>query len=84
MSLETDAVASATIELLEGRLHRLEYLLTGDSQWTGQQRVASPPATAEDTVTRRLTHLEKTLNDLVQSNSAVRDLLRLRKHLSDF
>ncbi|EED17600.1 nuclear distribution protein RO10, putative [Talaromyces stipitatus ATCC 10500] len=83
MSLETEAVASATIELLEGRLRRLEYLLTGDTQWTGKSSTAPKPDTLEDTVARRLTSLERTLNSLSKSNPAVRDVLQLYSRFPD-
>jgi hypothetical protein len=79
MSTETDAIASATIELLEGRLHRLEYLLTGETQWTGQPSAAPKTGSLDDTVARRLNQLENTLNSLSKSNPAVRDVLQLCK-----
>ncbi|KKK19693.1 hypothetical protein ARAM_007045, partial [Aspergillus rambellii] len=50
MTLETDAIAAATIELLEARLHRLTYLLTGDTQWTGVPTPPNPPASRNDTM----------------------------------
>ena len=77
MSLEASTVASATIEILEGRLRRLEYLLTGDSQWTGQPSAAPKPESFDDTVARRLSRLETALNSLNKSNPAVRDMLQL-------
>lgn len=83
MSTETDAVASATIELLEGRLHRLEYLLTGETQWTGQPSAAPKTESLDDTVARRLDKLENTLNSLSKSNPAVRDVLQLCKLLAN-
>lgn len=79
MSLETDAVASATIELLEGRLQKLEYLLSGDTQWNGQPSVAPKPESLDDTVARRLNSLETALNSLSKANPAVRDVLQLCK-----
>lgn len=83
MSTETDAVASATIELLEGRLNRLEYLLTGETQWTGQPCSAPKTDSLDDTVARRLNKLEDILNSLSKSNPAVRNVLQLcRLHLN--
>lgn len=79
MSTETDAVASATIELLEGRLQRLEYLLTGETQWTGHPSAAPKADSLDDTVARRLNSLESKLNSLSKSNPAVRDVLQLCK-----
>lgn len=83
MTTETDAVASATIELLEGRLHRLEYLLTGETQWTGQPSAAPKTESLDDTVARRLTNLESALNSLSKSNPAVRDVLHLCRLLAN-
>ncbi|OKL64343.1 hypothetical protein UA08_00681 [Talaromyces atroroseus] len=83
MSLEASTIASATIEILEGRLRRLEYLLTGDSQWTGQPSAAPKPESFDDTVARRLNHLETALNSLSKSNPAVRDLLQLYSRFPD-
>lgn len=77
MSLEESSIASATTELLEGRLQRLEYLLTGDSQWTGQPSAPPKPESLDDTVARRLSRLETALSSLSKSNPAVHDLLQL-------
>jgi hypothetical protein len=77
MSLDNDSIAAATIELLEARLRRLEYFLTGDAQWTGQPTSAPKPESLEDTVSRRLAHLESDLEALSKSKPAVRDLLQL-------
>lgn len=77
MSLENTAIASATVELLEGRLRRLEYLLNGDSKWTGQPTPASRPDSLDDTAARRLARLEADLNALSKSKPAVHDVLEL-------
>lgn len=77
MSLENTAIASATVELLEGRLRRLEYLLNGDSQWTGQPTPASRPDSLDDTAARRLARLEADLTALSKSKPAVHDILQL-------
>ncbi|PGH05938.1 hypothetical protein AJ80_08250 [Polytolypa hystricis UAMH7299] len=42
------STAADTIELLESRLRRLEFLLTGDTSWTGEPR-GIPPASAAAT-----------------------------------
>lgn len=78
MALENDAVASATIELLESRLRRLTYLLTGDANWTGIPTAPAKPASLEESVSRRLLHLERDLERLSRNNPAVRDVLLLR------
>lgn len=78
MSIESDAVAGATIELLEARLHRLTYLLTGDTGWTGEPTLPSKPASVDETVSRRLLRLEKDLEKLSRDVPAVRDVTQLR------
>lgn len=78
MALENDAVAGATIELLESRLRRLTYLLTGDANWSGIPTAPAKPASLEESVSRRLLHLERDLERLSRNNPAVRDVLLLR------
>ncbi|KAJ5470360.1 hypothetical protein N7530_007717 [Penicillium desertorum] len=77
MALESDAVAGATIELLEARLRRLTYLLTGATDWTGVPTAPEKPASLDETVTRRLARLESELERLSRSVPAVRDVLQL-------
>ncbi|EAW12783.1 putative nuclear distribution protein RO10 [Aspergillus clavatus NRRL 1] len=83
MTLETDAVAGATIELLEARLQRLTYLLTGDASWTGIPTAPAKPNSLDDTVSRRLLRLEKDLERLSRSVPAVRDVLQLHDRFPD-
>lgn len=78
MTLENDAVAGATIELLETRLRRLTYLLTGDANWTGNPTPPAKPASLDDSVSRRLLRLERDLEKLSRNIPAVRDVLSLR------
>lgn len=78
MTLESDAVAGATIELLEARLNRLTYLLTGDTAWTGEPTPPSKPSTLDTTISRRLQRLEKDLEKLSKNVPAVRDMIQLR------
>ncbi|RJE24990.1 Nuclear distribution protein, partial [Aspergillus sclerotialis] len=83
MTLDSDAVAGATIELLEARLHRLTYLLTGDSNWTGEPTPPSKPDSLDSTVSRRLHRLEKDLEKLSRNVPAVRDVIQLHDHFPD-
>ncbi|KAL1957732.1 hypothetical protein VTO42DRAFT_5575 [Malbranchea cinnamomea] len=80
-SVHEDTVTSTaadTIELLEARLRRLEYLLTGNSSWSGEAvRVSSTRTPQKDSVTSRLAVLEHDLKGLSAKVPAVRDVLRL-------
>ncbi|RAL14270.1 uncharacterized protein BO97DRAFT_341019 [Aspergillus homomorphus CBS 101889] len=77
MTLDNDTVASATIELLETRLRRLTYLLTGDANWTGEPTPPAKPASLSDSISSRLLRLEKDLEQLSRTTPAVRDVLSL-------
>lgn len=78
MSLEREAVASATIELLEARLRRLEYLLTGETRWGGEPTPPPRPDSLDHTVARRLARLEEDLEALSARKPVVQDVLQLR------
>lgn len=78
MTLESDAVAGATIELLESRLRRISYLLTGDSHWTGEPSLPLKPDNLDETVSRRLLRLEKDLEKLGRRIPAIYDVIQLR------
>lgn len=80
MTLESDAVAGATIELLEARLRRLSYLLTGATEWTGVPTTPEKPASLDETVSRRLVRLEGEVEKLSRSVPAVRDVIQLRMY----
>lgn len=82
MALENDTVAGATIELLETRLRRLTYLLTGDANWTGEPTPPAKPASLDDSISRRLLRLEKDLERLSRNIPAVRDVLSLRMSMN--
>lgn len=70
--------AADTIELLETRLRRIEYLLTGDSSWSGESvGVSQTPVPPKESVTSRLASLENVLRELSGKVPAVRDMLRL-------
>lgn len=75
---DTDAIAGATIELLEARLRRLSYLLTGASDYTGVPTTPDRPDSLDETVSRRVDHLNSELEKLSRSVPAVRDVLQLR------
>lgn len=81
MTLESDAVAGATIELLEARLRRLSYLLNGDTHWTGEPSLPAKPDNLDDTVSRRLLRLEKDLEKLSKTIPAIRDVIQLRMYI---
>ncbi|KAJ5794895.1 hypothetical protein N7457_001494 [Penicillium paradoxum] len=83
MTLESDAVAGATIELLEARLRRLTYLLTGTTDWTGIPTTPEKPASLDETVSRRLAQLETELARLSRRVPAVRDILQLHDRSPD-
>ncbi|KNG89401.1 ubiquitin interaction motif protein [Aspergillus nomiae NRRL 13137] len=83
MGLENEAIAGATIELLESRLRRLTYLLTGDANWTGVPTAPAKPASLDDSVSRRLLSLERELERLSRNIPAVRDVLLLHDRFPD-
>ncbi|PGH12296.1 hypothetical protein AJ79_04362 [Helicocarpus griseus UAMH5409] len=84
----TDTAAD-TIELLESRLRRIEYLLTGEASWTGEQpRIAattgsSSSSSGEKPATTRLAELEYELKGLASKVPAVRDVLGLYSRFPD-
>ena len=72
------STAADTIELLETRLRRLEYLLTGNASWSGEPVPVSQTRTAQkDSVSTRLAALEQGLKELSAEVPAVKDVLRL-------
>ncbi|KAJ5134148.1 hypothetical protein N7526_005513 [Penicillium atrosanguineum] len=77
MSLGSEAVAGATIELLEARLRRLSYLLTGATEWTGVPTDPEKPTSHEETVSRRVARLERELEKLSRNVPAVGDVIQL-------
>ncbi|EAU31430.1 predicted protein [Aspergillus terreus NIH2624] len=83
MTIENDSVAGATIELLEARLRRLTYLLTGDANWTGAPTAPAKPASLDDSVSRRLLRLERDLEKLSRTIPAVRDVVQLHDRFPD-
>ncbi|KAL5002859.1 hypothetical protein BDV10DRAFT_181078 [Aspergillus recurvatus] len=87
MSSESDTqletTASSTLYLLESRLHRLTYLLTGDTTWTGTPSPPSKPSSYDETVSRRLQRLENELETLAGKVGVVRDVLGLYERFPD-
>jgi hypothetical protein len=83
MTIESDAMADATIELLEARLHRLTYLLGGATDWTGTPTTPEKPASHDETVSRRIARLERELEKLSRNVPAVRDVIQLRTSSSN-
>ncbi|QSS58469.1 nuclear distribution protein RO10 [Histoplasma capsulatum] len=76
-SVET---AADTIELLESRLRRIEYLLSGESSWTGEPRrltTATGVGDGEKPAMTQLAKLEYELKVLANKVPAVRDVLAL-------
>ncbi|EER40656.1 nuclear distribution protein RO10 [Histoplasma capsulatum H143] len=79
-SVET---AADTIELLESRLRRIEYLLSGESSWTGEPRrltTATGVGDGEKPAMTRLAKLEYELKALANKVPAVRDVLALFRY----
>ncbi|KAL4806178.1 hypothetical protein BDV18DRAFT_138932 [Aspergillus unguis] len=72
-----DLTTLSTLSLLESRLHRLTYLLTGDTTWTGVPNPPPKPATHDETVSRRLLKLEQSLQRLADEVPVVGDVVGL-------
>ncbi|KAJ6110251.1 hypothetical protein N7486_002486 [Penicillium sp. IBT 16267x] len=83
MTVKSDSVAGATIELLEARLRRLTYLLGGATDWTGIPTTPEKPASLDETVSRRLVSLERELEKLSRSVPVVRDVIQLHDRFPD-
>jgi len=67
MSVETtdpEVAARATLALLETRLHRLEFLLTGKSNEFGKPCSVPEPTNGNDTIRAKLNSLEDGLRNL--------------------
>ncbi|KAJ5759918.1 hypothetical protein N7520_007074 [Penicillium odoratum] len=83
MTVESDSVAGATIELLEARLRRLTYLLGGTTDWTGVPTAPEKPTSLDETVSRRLAGMERELAKLSRSVPVVRDIIQLHDRFPD-
>lgn len=76
----TYETAADTIKLLETRLRRLEFTLTGDASSTGDpSRAPQVVAGKGNTAKERLDTLERELKKLCRDVPAVRDILELCK-----
>ncbi|KAM5442326.1 hypothetical protein MferCBS31731_002701 [Microsporum ferrugineum] len=76
--------AADTIELLETRLRRIEFLLTGQTNWASEpEQLSEPPASVRDTVSARLAELEHGLKRLSARVPAVQDVLKLYSRFPD-
>ncbi|KAI9698559.1 MAG: hypothetical protein M1820_007449 [Bogoriella megaspora] len=67
-------ISLETLELLEARLQRLEYTITGNAH------PAPRTLPHASTITTRLERLEKQLQNLATKSSSVAELLRLQAH----
>ncbi|TAQ84551.1 hypothetical protein B7494_g7129 [Chlorociboria aeruginascens] len=68
-----DKTATETIELLEARLRRIEYAISG-------RQVEYPvPSNQQASAASRLTDLEHSLHQLASKSRVIQDLLRLRE-----
>lgn len=77
-SIDTStSLAADTVELLETRLRRLEFLLTGDISWTGEVVGLNPVSVLDDTVSARMEALENELLKLMAKVPAVKDVLNI-------
>ncbi|OJD23794.1 hypothetical protein ACJ73_04854 [Blastomyces percursus] len=82
----TTETAADTIELLESRLRRIEYLLTGEASWTGEPprlTTATGIGEGEKPATTRLAKLEYELKTLANRVPAVRAVLSLYSRFPD-
>jgi len=76
-----EATAADTIDLLETRLRRLEYALSGNTPWTGDSAVDEQARGA--TITTRLAALETDLKKLSGRSGVVQDVLKLYARFPD-
>ncbi len=69
-----DETAVETIDLLEARLRRIEYVVCGHDE-----KATVTDNTNKGTATQRLSDLEHKLHQLASKSRVVQDLLRLRE-----
>lgn len=81
----TTSTAADTIELLESRLRRLEYFLTGETNWSGEPTgLSAAPTSTDECVSARLVGLEYELKRLGNKVPAVNDVLKLCEFIVNF
>jgi hypothetical protein len=68
-----DKTATETIDLLEARLRRIEYAVTGQAG-----EAAAPTRDGTAPVAKRLADLEQSLHHLASRSRVIQDLLTLR------
>lgn len=64
-----DEVAHGSLALLETRLHRLEFLLTGKSNLDGIPNAVAKPSSTDNTIIATLKTLRQDLDRLKRSDS---------------
>ena len=69
-------ISHETLELLDSRLRRIEYAVTG-----GTERAFEAPSLASS-IPSRLENLQRRLQGLAQESETVSNLLQLRKRIS--
>lgn len=78
----SDRTATATIELLQYRLRRIEYALSGDDEPRSVLQHAAAQGKGY-TTQARLMRLENALSKLSTDSTIVKELLRLREETGD-
>ena len=76
MEAQPDKTATATIELLEHRLRRIEYILSGDEEASNVLQQAAAQG-KECNINARISKLEDALSNLSSKSRVIQDLLRL-------
>ena len=73
---DPEVAARATLALLETRLHRLEFLLTGKTSHHGIPAPSRKPNNSDDTIWAKLDTLEAELGDLKKLSGPAGAVLR--------
>ncbi|MCJ1298457.1 hypothetical protein MMC08_001247 [Hypocenomyce scalaris] len=82
MEAQPDKTATATIELLEHRLRRIEYILSGDEEASNVLQQAAAQG-KECNINARISKLEDALSNLSSKSRVIQDLLRLYARYPD-
>ena len=69
-------IATGSIPLLEQRLQRLEFLLTGSSDLNGRPSMVHKPASSNETIVSQLGSLQRSLDKLKRGNGRSSALIR--------